>query len=83
MSRSVILALLALAIAGCVKTGLGSDEQKAQRDAFGQDAYEKAMIKAGRGDELKAEKEKWAKSQGEGQGQDLGQGAVSVPAKDK
>jgi hypothetical protein len=58
-------------MAGCIKTGLSDSEQQAQSEEWGQDAYEKAMIEAGREDELKAEKEKWAQSQG---GQDQGQG---------
>ncbi|MEX2242551.1 MAG: hypothetical protein WD716_01765 [Fimbriimonadaceae bacterium] len=54
-----------------MKTGIGESEQRAQRDQFGQDAYEEAMIKAGREKELQEEKEKWAQSQGN---QDQGQG---------
>jgi hypothetical protein len=69
MARLSLLAV-ALLLAGCAKTGISSAEQQEQSKNWGQDAYEKAMIEAGREDELKAEKEKWAQSQ---QGGDQGQ----------
>lgn len=67
MKRLAFAVLACCALAGCVKTGLSDDEQSAQSEEWGQKSYEEAMIKAGREDELKAEKEKWAQSQ---QGQD-------------
>lgn len=71
MVRLTLAVIACLAVVGCVKTGIGESEQRAQRDQFGQDAYEEAMIKAGREKELQEEKEKWAQSQGN---QDQGQG---------
>lgn len=66
MKSTLVLMAVCVCLVGCgPKTGLSSDEQEAQREAWGQEAYEEAMIKAGKGDELKAEKEKWAESQGQ------------------
>jgi hypothetical protein len=65
MGRALLLALLLTIVAGCgPKTGISSSEAESQSKEWGQEAYEEAMIKAGKEDELKAEKEKWAESQG-------------------
>ncbi len=65
MKFLIVFVALSLFLAGCgPKTGISSSEAEAQSKEWGQDAYEEAMIKAGKGDELKAEKEKWAESQG-------------------
>lgn len=86
MKSVVAVALLSLFLVGCgPKTGISSSEAEAQSKEWGQDAYERAMIKAGREDELKAEKEKWAASQAQSGrdqqlSQDQGQGQAPTAA---
>jgi hypothetical protein len=75
MRRIALLVLAAAALLGCgPKTGLSSSDAEEQAKQWNQDAYEKAMIDAGREEELKEEKEKWARSQQQGQEQPEGQG---------
>lgn len=61
MTRLGALALLAMALIGCAKTGVSADESRHVNEQFSQGAYEEAMIKAGKGEELAKEKENWAK----------------------
>lgn len=64
MRLMIAIAVLSQLLVACgPKTGISSSEAEQQSKEWGQDAYEQAMIKAGREDELKAEKEKWAASQ--------------------
>lgn len=80
MKRLVVFVALSACLVGCgPKTGISSNESREQSKEWGQDAYEDAMIKAGREEELKAEKAKWAESQQ--QGQDQGSAASSTSAK--
>ncbi len=80
MKFGVVLLAVSMCLLGCgPKTGLSSDESEEQSKQWGQEAYEEAMIKAGKGDELKAEKDKWAESQvGQREGQEQAPGGPAA-----
>ncbi len=52
-----ILTTLSLSLVGCVKDNISTNDMEDVRNEMSQETYEEAMKKAGRGDELEAEKQ--------------------------
>ncbi len=48
----VALFLVSLTLLGCTPTGISAGDEQANRQKYSKEAYDDAMRKAGRGDEL-------------------------------
>jgi hypothetical protein len=70
---ALLLPLVAALVVGCgAKTEVSHSDAEKNREAFSQEAYEEAMRKAGREDELAQEKANAAARSGEQQQSDQG-----------